>query len=113
MRAAIRPLLSVIVILLAVSFVLQNAWMTAENSVSYRLFTYDFGSSPGFPIWGLVLGAFFIGYVLGWSVGRLDIMSLQGQVRKLKRRVAEFEASKVAPVGYNPVPDAASKESTK
>lgn len=115
---AFRPLLLVIVVLLTVTFLLQNTWMNDEISVGYRLFMYDFGNTPSFPIWGLVLAAFFIGYVLGWSVGRIDIMSLRGQMRKLKRQRDDMEAAKAAPVAYNPVAynpvvDSPSKDSTK
>ncbi len=109
---AFRPLFSVIVIILAVTFVLQNTWMTEENSVGYRLFTYDFGNTAAFPIWSLVLAAFFLGYLLGWSVGRLDIMSLRGQLKKSMRRIGDLESKTTVPIAYNPAPDNTSKGST-
>ena len=99
---AFRALLYIIILILCIVFVLQNAWLNEEHSVVYRLFTLTVGETAPFPIWGLVLGAFFGGYLLGWSVGRLDIISLKGNLRKTKRRLDQLDAAQAAPAATPP-----------
>lgn len=84
---AIRSLLYVIFSVLGIVFVLQNTWMTETRTVQLDLYLLDAVQSEALPIWVYVVGAFLIGYLLAWAVGRGDILALKWRLRRMRREV--------------------------
>lgn len=81
---AIRSLLYVVFSVLAIVFVLQNTWMTETRTVELDLYLVDAVQSEALPIWVYTVGAFLIGYLLAWAVGRGDILALKWRLRRMR-----------------------------
>ncbi len=87
---ALRALLTIVVFVLVIIFLFQNTWLQDSETLNYQLFTWRLVDLE-VPIWGVLLLAFFIGYVLAWVVGRLDIIGHKNTARRARKQVAELE----------------------
>lgn len=92
---AIRSLLYVLLSVVAVVFVLQNTWMTETRTVQLDLYVTSAIQSRPLPIYVYVVGAFVIGYLLAWIVGRADILALKWRLRRMRRAALEEQRSSV------------------
>lgn len=88
---ALRPLLLVLVFVLLMVFMFQNAWLHEMQSIRYDL-PFLLPLVADVPNWALVLTAFLIGYVLAWTVGRLDLFAQKNAARKSRKRTTELES---------------------